>query len=141
MATEPPPFVTFKSNTPAPTETKPEGVQPVYQLALDLSKQLFTIIELTEGVERFHLRDALDKKSTAISMLVARALSTVEMTERRRLYRKAHESATECLAILDVLAQRGTVEPEPLEQARATANDLCSKLARLGDRWRELPYR
>jgi four helix bundle protein len=132
MATEPPPFVTFKA--------KPETVQPVYQLALELSKQLFTIIELMEGVERFHLRDALDKKSTAISMIVARALGTQDMTHRRKLYRTAHESATECVAILDVLAQRGTVEPEPLEQARVTAGDLCSKLARLGDRWRELPY-
>lgn len=138
MATEPPPFVKFKSTTGSKTD---EPVQPVYQLALDLSKQLFTIIELTEGVERFHLRDALDKKSTTIPMTVARALGTQEMTERRRLYRRAHELATESMAILDVLAQRGTVEPEPLDQARVTAGDLCSKLARLGDRWRELPYR
>lgn len=138
MATEPPPFVTFKSNVRA---TQPEDRQPVYQLALDLSKQLYLIIELTESVERFHLRDALDKKSTAVPMIVARALGEKEMTERRKLYRQAHKAATDCMAILDVLAQRGTVEPEPLEQARTTAGDLCSKLERLGDRWRELPYR
>lgn len=135
MATEPPPFiVTFRR------KPEPPFVQPVYRLALDLSKQLFTIVELTESVERFHLRDTLDKRSTAIPMMIARALGEKDMAERRKHFRTAHEAVTECVAILDVLAQRGTVEPAALEQARATGGDLSSRLDRLGDRWRELPY-
>lgn len=133
MATEPPPIVTFRQ---APG--RPEF--PVYELALALSKQLFTIVELTESVERFYLRDTLDKKSTAVPVAVARAMAEKDMSQRRAIYRDAHRGVTDCLAILDVLTQRGTVEPEVLDGARATATELIARLDRLGDRWRETPY-
>ena len=112
-------------------------VQPLYKLALDLSEQLFLIVELTAAVERFHLRDKLDKSSTAIPVTVARALATKDMSDRRAFYREAHQYVTECMAILDILLKRGTIEPEPFETARATGAALCAKLDRLGDRWRE----
>jgi hypothetical protein len=121
MATEPPPFVKFKN------VAMPERVA-VYQLALDLSKQLYTIIELTEGVERFHLRDMLDKKSTAIPMFVSRGLATADMSERRELYKKARKVLGDCTAILDMLSLRGTVEEEVLANTRATATELGAQL-------------
>jgi four helix bundle protein len=123
------------------TMTNPEERSPVYQLSLDLAQELFTVVELSATVERFYLRDNLDKQSTLIPVIVARAMSERDMSQRRSQYALAHRTVTECLAILDVLSQRGTVEPEPLDKARATAQVLCNKLERMSDRWREMDYR
>ncbi len=137
--------MTFRSpgtpTEPSKASAETEDRVPVYQLALDFASQLYTIIELSESVERFFLRDTLDKKSTVIPVIISRALGTKDMSERREQYRIAHRAVTDCAAILDVLQQRGTVEPEVLDGARATAAALVAKLDRLGDRWRETEYR
>jgi len=127
MTTEPPPFVRFRA--PGDPASKPgEDRVPVYQLALELSATLFTIVNLSAGVERFYLRDQLDKKSTAIPVLVARALATAEMPERRKVFRLARKAVTDCFVILDVLAQRGTVDDAALEATRASSLALVAQL-------------
>ena len=123
------------------TMTNAEDRSPVYQLALDLAQQLYVVVELSQSVERFYLRDNLDKQSTQVPVIVARAMAERDMSQRRQQFATAYRTVTDCLAILDVLAQRGTVEPEPLDKARATAAALCTKLERLSDRWRGMDYR
>lgn len=125
MATEPPPFVRFR----APATGEPDDARvPVYRLALDLSAKLFAIVNLSAGVERFYLRDQLDKKSTAVPVLVARALAIAEMPERRKLLRLARKAVTDGFVILDVLGERGTVDDAALAAARATARALIAEL-------------
>ena len=105
----------------------PERV-PVYQKALDFAARIFTVIELAAHVERFFLRDQLDRKSTTVPQLVAQGLATDNMPERRTLLGRARRMVTDCAAILDMLAERGTVETEALEAARASTAGLSSVL-------------
>jgi hypothetical protein len=83
MATQPPDFVTFR--TPQPVEVRDERV-PVYRVALELARCLYTVIELIEGVERVSLRYKLDQRSTAIPMAGSgRSTSTVRPTSPERV--------------------------------------------------------
>jgi 23S rRNA-intervening sequence protein len=144
MADTPPPFlIRFKYRptdeelgVPAP-ELEPELGAPerhdridFYQQALGFAARVFTVIELAE-TERYYLRDQLDRKSAIIPQLVAQGLATADMQVRRALYQRAREALTDCAAILDILSERGTVEPEALEPARALALALLEKLLAL----------
>jgi len=112
----------------APTiHRESEGFQ-IYDLSLQLATDIFTVIELVAGVERFYVRDQLDRKSTGIPQLVRQGLSTHHMTERRRLYHRARQMTVECLATLDILAARGSIEPEAVGAARNTATALIDAL-------------
>lgn len=115
-----PPFIRFKYR---PTVD-------LYQQALELASRVFTVIELAE-TERYYLRDQLDRKSAIIPQLVAQGLAIADMQARRALYQRAREALTDCAAILDILAERGTVEPEALQPARALALALLEKLLAL----------
>jgi hypothetical protein len=53
------------------------------------------------------------------------------MQARRALYQRAREALTDCAAILDILSERGTVEPGALEPARALGLALLEKLLAL----------
>lgn len=131
MATDPPPFVSFRKRSDKPDLER----VPIYQQALELAKQVFTVVEICEGVERFYLRDALDKKSTAVATLIARALAAGNMDDRRGLYRQAHRAVVDCASMLDILQHRGTVEEEVVAAARATATALAPALEKLTIKW------
>lgn len=117
---EEPSFVRFR----APRETD------VYQVALDFTAAVFQVIQLAE-LERFHLKDQLDRRSTAIALLVSQARAQPGGRTRRGLYQQARRAAMECRAVLDILAQRHTVEASVLEAARDLAADLEPRLATL----------
>jgi len=138
-----PPFIRFKYRPTdeelpvAEPEPPPERGAPerhdridLYQQALGFASRVFTVIELAEA-ERYYLRDQLDRKSAIIPQLVAQGLATADMQARRALYQRAREALTDCAAILDMLAERGTVEPEALEPTRALALALLEKLLAL----------
>jgi hypothetical protein len=132
MADQPPRFRRAPTGTePPPRAVTKEDRVLAYQLALKLSQQLFVVIELAEGTERIYLRDTLDKRSTTIPQLVAKALSTPEMVRRRGLFENARIYATECEAILDVLVRRGSVEEDALAPALASCRELRDHLATL----------
>jgi len=104
---------------------------PVYQKALDAAAKIFTVIELAADVERYFLRDQLDRKSTAVPQLVAQGLATDNMPQRRTLFERARRMVTDCSAILDMLGERGTVEAEALAAARASVAGLLAALQEL----------
>jgi four helix bundle protein len=102
----------------------------IYQRALEFSAKIFTVVELAE-VERYFLRDRLDRRSTAIPLLVTQALATEVMADRRRLFLQAQCATRDVATLLDVLGERGTVEPEALDAARQQARLLAAELAAL----------
>jgi hypothetical protein len=99
----------------------------IYELALELSRRVYTVIELA-ALERYFLRDTLDRKSTSVPLLVRQGLNTAEMVARRASYMKAHRAALDVATLLDVLAQRGTIESTALVAARDVARTLVAKL-------------
>jgi hypothetical protein len=127
MADQPPKFRRAPTGTePPPRAQTNEDRILAYQLALKLSQQLYVVIELAEGT---FARQALDKRSSTIPQLVAKALSTSEMVRRRGLFENARIYATECEAILDTLATRGTVDEGALGPALASCRELRDHLA------------
>ena len=126
MADDPPSFIRFHTGE---SEIRVE----IYQLALDLASRLYTVIELAE-VERYYLRDALDKKSTAIPVLIARALA-VSGPERRDHFARARQIIVDCGAILDMLGERGTIEVEALGPARTLVSSMLHKIDEMTYRW------
>jgi len=102
----------------------------VYQQALDFAARAYVVLEGAEA-ERFYLRDQLDRKSAILPQLVAQALATPDMTQRRALYLRARQALTDCAAILDILAERGIVKPDVLAPARALALELLDQLLAL----------
>ena len=119
MADDPPTFIRFYGGE---SEMRVE----IYQLALELAARLYNVVELAE-LERYYLRDALDKKSTAIPVLIARGLA-VSGAERREHFAHARRIVTDCAAILDTLRERGTIEVEALGPARTLAAAVQQKL-------------
>ena len=101
-----------------------------YQLALDFANTVHTIIELAE-MERYMVKDALDRKAMAIAMGMAQAANDPIMSGRRAQYKKMQVMIVECATMLDMLERRGSVEPELLEPARALATQLIDKLTEL----------
>jgi four helix bundle protein len=140
MADTPPFGIRFKYRPPddrvglPELERSPAAGEParhdriaIYQQALAFTSLIYQVIELAEG-ERYYLRDQLDRKSVIIPQLIAQGLATSDMAARRALYQRAREATTDCAAILDILADRGTVAPEALAPARALALVVLEQL-------------
>ena len=104
----------------------------VYEQALAFSEQVDTIIETV--LARFHLKDLLDKSATVVALRIAQAASETSKPERRRQYRVARRAATDCAAVLDILARRKGVDPGAIAPARQQVMVLVSELAHLSSR-------
>ena len=103
----------------------------LYQLALAFTSQVYTVIELAAELERYFLRDQLDRKSAAIPQLVAQGLATGEMPVRRALFVRARQLLTDCATILDMLGERRSVHPGAIAPARTIALELLDRLLEL----------
>jgi four helix bundle protein len=104
----------------------------VYEQALALTAAVDVIIEKTEA--RFHLKDLLDKSVTLVALRIAQAAGETAKADRRRNYRIARRAATDCAAILDILARRPTCDQALIGPARTIIINLVTQLAHLATR-------
>lgn len=104
----------------------------VYEQALAFSEHVDTIVETITA--RFHLKDLLDKSATVVALRIAQAAGETSKAERRRQYRVARRAATDCAALLDILARRRGVEPAQITPARQLVMTLVNELAHLSSR-------
>lgn len=114
-------------------ESDPAQRSRAYQLALRLSSHIFTIVELAE-MERYAVRNRLDRLGMALPPLVLSAQTQGTQYERHHAYTEARTIARQCLSMIDIFGERGTVEPEAIGEARATATELHDLLTELA-RW------
>ncbi|HEX8112455.1 MAG TPA: four helix bundle protein [Kofleriaceae bacterium] len=103
---------------------------PVYRRAVELAARAHAVIERTE-TERFFLRDQLDRKSSLIPQLIAQGLAIAEMPARRALFRHARRALTDCIAILDMLVERGSAPLDAVDGTRTLARALSEELIAL----------
>lgn len=103
--------------------------QGVYETALELTALIDQVVETTQA--RFHLKETLDKASTVIALRIAQAGGETSKGERRRQYRIARRAATDCAAVLDILARRKGADPGTLFPARQLVITLATQLAHL----------
>ncbi|HEY4177408.1 MAG TPA: four helix bundle protein [Kofleriaceae bacterium] len=104
----------------------------VYEEALAFTVLIDELVEKSEA--RFHLKDLLDKSATAVAMRIAQAGAELNKLDRRRQYRVARRAATDCAAVLDILARRATGSPALLGAAKRAIISLVAQLATLAAR-------
>ncbi len=118
----PPPFIVIR------TPVRPvEG--EVYDRALELVGLVQNLLEHTTA--RFHLKDRLDRAVTALVFELSRVKHTVR-SARWRHYRRAHELATDCATILDILQHQNAARAADLIAVRSLVHELVAELLRLG---------
>jgi len=118
MDDSPAPFILFKADTP-----------DVYQLALELVGQVHDILERADAA-RYHLKDRLDRNTTALTLALAHAADE-PVHVRWKGYRRAVRIVTETATLLDIVARQGCAAIGSLAQARETIEKLQTQLAPL----------
>ena len=104
----PPEFVKFRT---------PEAPVDVYDLALELVRLVHIVIE--HSAARFHLKDKLDRATTAVSVLIARA--NADLSQRRwQAYRSVIATISDIGVLLDVIdKQQASSKQDELAAARS----------------------
>ena len=83
---------------------------------------------------RAHLADQLHRAATSICLNVAEGAGEFAIADKVRFYRMAKRSATECAAILDVLACLAASEPAQLARGRELLLRVVSILTKMAQR-------
>ena len=77
------------------------------------------------------LRDQLDRASISIVLNIAEGCGRRSPADKARFYSMARGSATECAAVLDLLAARGLVDARLRNRARSLLVRVVQMLSRL----------
>jgi four helix bundle protein len=125
------PFPILPENTPV-TSFDHEKLD-VYKLAIDFLALADDIVErLPRG--RAVLADQLQRASISIPLNVAEGAGEFSPKDKKRFYRMALRSATECAAILDVCRRLNLAEEALLASGRDHLLRIVSMLTRLARR-------
>jgi len=102
----------------------------VYRVAIDYVVLANDLCASITG--RAALRDQLQRASTSITLNIAEGAGEFAKAEKRRFYRIARRSATECAAVLDVLRCCHLVDDDAkLQQPRQLLLRIVAMLTRL----------
>ena len=102
----------------------------VYRCALDTLDCCDLVLEqMPPG--RAHFRDQLDRAATSVVLNIAEGAGEFSRAKKRRFYRMALRSATECAAILHIVDRRGHVPHAVTAEARTLLRRVVSMLVRM----------
>lgn len=102
----------------------------VYRLAVKFVGLADEIIEeLPKG--RSYLADQLHRAAASVSNNIAEGAGEFAPKEKKRFYRMARRSATECAAVLDVIRHRKLTPTQKLDEGRKMLLRIVSMLTRL----------
>ena len=108
----------------------------VYQVAIDFVALADDVIEhLPRG--RRYLADQLQRASLSVPLNIAEGVGEFSRDDKRRFYRMALRSATECAAILDVCRRLKLADESLLSSGRESLLRIVSMLTRLVKREKE----
>ena len=103
----------------------------MYRIALEFQTLACQLVPRRGCAE---LRDQLDRASISIVLNIAEGCGRRSPADKGRFYSMARGSATECAAILDLLAARGVVDDRLRNRARALLVRTVQMLTQLGAR-------
>lgn len=115
----PPPFILIR------TPRRRDG----YDRALELVGVVQQLLDDTNA--RFHLKDRLDRVTTALVFEMSKARS-LPSSARWRHYRRAQDLANDCATILDIFMHQKAAPADDLERAHKLVHDLVAELSGLG---------
>ena len=102
----------------------------VYQVAIDFVALANDVVEhLPRG--RAHLADQLQRASLSVPLNIAEGAGEFSPRDKKRFYRMALRSATECSAILDVCRRLDLAQTAVLSSGRDLLLRIVSMLTRL----------
>ena len=91
----------------------------VFRVAVEFAVEAKCIIDgMPEGTRRAHLADQLHRASTSIVLNIAEGSGEFSMRDKRRFYRMARRSASECAGILTLLVAFELATAESVQPAR-----------------------
>ena len=99
-----------------------------YRIALEFQSIAGSLVPKRGWAE---LRDQLDRASISIVLNIAEGCGRRSPADKGRFYSMARGSATECAAVLDLLAARGLVDERLRRRARALLVRVVQMLSRL----------
>ena len=99
-----------------------------YRVALEFQSLASQLVPKRGCAE---LRDQLDRASISIVLNIAEGCGRRSPADKARFYSMARGSATECAAIIDLLAARGVIEDRLRQRARALLVRVVQMLTRL----------
>jgi four helix bundle protein len=102
----------------------------VYQRAVEFLDLVDRILEASPK-GRAHLKDQLDRAATSVVLNIAEGAGEFSPRDKRRFYRMARRSATECAAVLDIFTRRNHPAAERIQEARALLVRVVSMLVRM----------
>ena len=102
----------------------------VYQVSISFVSLADDIVEhLPRG--RAYLADQLQRAALSIPLNIAEGAGEFSPKDKKRFYRMALRSATECAAIFDVCSRLKTAENETLDSGRDSLLRVVSVLTRM----------
>ena len=102
----------------------------VYRVAIKFIGTASTITEvLPQG--RAYIAEQLNRAALSISLNIAEGAGEFSKNEKKRFYRMAKRSATECAAILDVCKSLELEESELIDVGKEQLDRIVSMLVRL----------
>lgn len=89
----------------------------VYQRAIEFVELTdFTVTRLPDG--RAYISDQLKRASSSIVLNIAEGAGEFSANDKKRFYRMARRSATECAAIIDICARLNLIKQDEKNKAR-----------------------
>ena len=104
---------------------------------LDVYRAAVQFVALVEALldkapaGRAYLADQLRRAATSITLNIAEGAGEFSPRDKARFYRMARRSATECAAVLDVLAQLRLADEPSLAGGRELLQRIVSMLVRM----------
>jgi four helix bundle protein len=99
-----------------------------YRVALEF---LARVAQLTPPRGAADLRDQLERASSSIVLNIAEGAGRIAAADRARFFAIARGSATECVAILDILRIRRLASPADCAAARALLIRVAQMLSKM----------
>ena len=99
----------------------------VYQIALELQALCSGLVPAQQRV----LHDQMERASLSVVLNIAEGAGRFGADDKRRFYRFASGSAMECVGVLELLRNRGTLSEAGYESRRALLIRVIQMLSRL----------
>lgn len=102
----------------------------VYQVSIEFIELSNTVVE-NLPISKAYLADQLKRASSSITLNIAEGAGEFSANEKKRFYRMARRSATECAAILDICHKLQLIDQPNQVKARELLIRIVSMLTKL----------
>ena len=104
---------------------------PVYKLALDFTKSTDSLLRESNLPKNSRLSDQLIRASLSIPLNIAEGAGRFHKADKRNFYVIARGSVFECVAIFDILVDKGNIDKDIHQKCYKVLEQLSKMLSGL----------